>query len=185
MRCSVIFFLLILLAGCKSYQLVSITGYAQECKAGAGVSTIEPVAFYFLNKVDSWEDSLNGRQITVTGRLKTKIHTASSDGVIRQEMTGTSLTLLSPHWKLTPALISISGKTINQFGQPAIRNHSDSIIYFIRQQQPWSVAQLDQSVKLSGELFIEPNMPVNIPGRNYPEIIESYRSIRLWTTPDL
>lgn len=185
MRCSVIFFLLILLAGCKSYQLVSITGYAQECKAGAGVSTIEPVAFYFLNKVDSWEDSLNGRQITVTGRLKTKIHTASSDGVIRQEMTGTSLTLLSPHWKLTPALISISGKTINQFGQSAIRNDSDSIIYFIRQQQPWSVAQLDRSVKLSGELFIEPNVPVNIPGRNYPEIIESYRSIRLWTTPDL
>jgi hypothetical protein len=185
MRCSVIFFLLILLAGCKSYQLVSITGYAQECKAGAGVSTIEPVAFYFLNKVDSWEDSLNGRQITVTGRLKTKIHTASSDGVIRQEMTGTSLTLLSPHWKLTPALISISGKTINQFGQPAIRNDSDSIIYFIRQQQLWSVAQLDRSVKLSGELFIEPNVPVNIPGRNYPEIIESYRSIRLWTTPDL
>lgn len=185
MRYTGILYLLIFLTGCKPYQLVSITGYAQESKTGAGVSTIEPTAFYFLNGVDFWEDSLDGRQITVTGRLKTKIHKASSDGVMRQEMTGTSLTLLSPHWKLTPALISISGKTINQFGQAAIRNDSDSIIYFIRQQQPWSVAQLDRSVKLSGELFIEPNVLMDIPGRNYPEIIESYRSIRLWTTPDL
>ncbi|MET0394587.1 MAG: hypothetical protein ABW019_15685 [Chitinophagaceae bacterium] len=171
--------ILLLLAGCKNPQIITITGYAGDEKDGARVKSGNDDRLYSLSGMDSWHDSIRGRQITVSGTLKTEEHKASTDGVIRQEMVGTIFVINNPKWKLNPAILSLSGKAVNEYGQAAIRSDADGLLYFIRDHLPWTAGELNQSIRVSGELFVEPNMPIDIPGRNYPEVIETYRSIKL------
>lgn len=82
---------------------ITVIGIAQEDKGGAVVTTDEGV-FYFLDKLDIWNDNIYGKRIRVTGRLNIEEIKENpykgSDSVTPQQRNGPKMILKKPKWDL-------------------------------------------------------------------------------------
>lgn len=77
---------------------ITVRDTAYNTKSGAAVGR------YRLEGLHSWPDSVQGKLVEATGRLKTVEHREEDlytpDGLVKQGMVGTEYILLDPEWKL-------------------------------------------------------------------------------------
>lgn len=85
-------FLLLLLVSCKSYEnqngSITVTGIAQDAKAGAILVT-DDGAHYYIDGTDHWDKQLLGKRLTVTGELVEVTHEPQKGPEYRQGIVGT------------------------------------------------------------------------------------------------
>lgn len=90
------------LFGCKfdnNKIIITITGVADNAKAGAFVLSKADGKAYYLEGIHSWDDKIKGKTIKVSGELFVEKREKSKDGILRQEIIGEKLTLLKPKWE--------------------------------------------------------------------------------------
>lgn len=92
-------FIIGILPGCTNNRRITVIGKAINEKDGAIVETDS--GFYFLHKVEFWNEEVSGKQVKVTGRLvyKTFKQKSTYPGEF-QERVGTFRILKRPKWDL-------------------------------------------------------------------------------------
>ena len=101
----VYFSLMTLLVSCKdtSKNDIVIIGQAAEEKDGAVVISNKDKKQYYLDGVDSWQESIFGKMIKVSGKLLTEEikEIPQKPGLPPpQQAPGIKMTILKPKWKL-------------------------------------------------------------------------------------
>lgn len=92
-----------LIFGCDDVKKISILGKAENAKAGAIVISDKDTKMYYVGTLGSWPDSILGKKVKVTGVLIIEEIPAIAPGEeLRQQITGTKLTLTKPKWRLMP-----------------------------------------------------------------------------------
>ena len=82
---------------------ITVTGIAQNGKAGALV-LINSGETYYIGGLASWDDSIIGKNVKVTGIIQTETFKEEDlkdeTGAWKQGMIGDKLTILKPEWKV-------------------------------------------------------------------------------------
>lgn len=68
MKYFIIILCVLSITACSSKQMLTISGIAENAKLGAIVEAEDGI--YYIDKLDSWDKSIYGKRVTVSGKLR-------------------------------------------------------------------------------------------------------------------
>jgi hypothetical protein len=96
----VIFSCLTIGCGVFKKDMITVSGFALDAKAGAIIMVNEEMPYY-IDGLDHWDEKYYGKKLIVTGYLKkVKYKQRSTPDKKVQEMKGTQLVMMEPEWRL-------------------------------------------------------------------------------------